>query len=268
MHHRPAALGHHDQGFNRGLPLLEILLGLGELLDIVLEGDELAATGQRNRIIEAARPGHLKASNEPGRVALVCRIISLGPLAAFIATHLGADLIERHGAEHWDPPAEHFERHPDRSLAALATDPGITLGLKLGDSSVVCHPRIKARSERERTSFRPRRIPGCSVKAMKETAQRKEALEFRCAVARRTVKVAATLGLDKIKAFRKDIHVYGPSVRLRKPGYAGLSAIWAPKLFNPTLDNTGTHDLFYPAYLGGCKLGDDSHSLIWEAVSS
>jgi hypothetical protein len=59
---------------------------------------------------------------------------------------------------------------------------------------------------------------------------------FRWAVAGRAVKVAASLGLDKIKAFRKFIHVYGPSVRLRKPGCAGLSAIWAPKLFNPTLD--------------------------------
>ena len=36
--------------------------------------------------------------------------------------------------------------------------------------------------------------------------------------------------------FGKFIHVYGPSVRLRKPGCAGLSAIWAPKIFNPTLD--------------------------------
>jgi hypothetical protein len=60
--------------------------------------------------------------------------------------------------------------------------------------------------------------------------------EFRWAVAGRAVKVAATLGLDKIKAFGKFIHVYGPSVRLRKPGCAGLSAIWASKIFNPTLD--------------------------------
>jgi len=45
MHHRPAALGRHDQGFYRSLPLLEILLGLGKLLDIVrgvLEGYDLA----------------------------------------------------------------------------------------------------------------------------------------------------------------------------------------------------------------------------------
>src|SRR6267378_274699 len=41
---------------------LEILLGLGKLLDIfrgVLEGDELAAAGQGNGIVEGARPGHL-----------------------------------------------------------------------------------------------------------------------------------------------------------------------------------------------------------------
>jgi len=47
---------------SRGLPLLEILLGLGKLLDIVrgvLEGDELAAAGQGNGIVEGARPGHL-----------------------------------------------------------------------------------------------------------------------------------------------------------------------------------------------------------------
>ena len=44
---------------SRGLPLLEILLGLGKLLDIVrgvLEGDEPAATGQGNGIVEGARP--------------------------------------------------------------------------------------------------------------------------------------------------------------------------------------------------------------------
>src|SRR6266481_10145842 len=60
-------------------------------------------------------------------------------------THLGAELVERHGAEHRDPFAEHPERHPDRALAALASDPRITLGLELGDSSVVYHRGIKAR---------------------------------------------------------------------------------------------------------------------------
>jgi hypothetical protein len=38
-------------------------------------------------------------SNEPGRVALICRIVSLGPFTASIAFHLGAELIQRHGAE-------------------------------------------------------------------------------------------------------------------------------------------------------------------------
>jgi len=57
MHHRPAALGRHDQGFDRGLPLLEILLGLRQLLDIVragLEGDELA--GPRTASVSACAP--------------------------------------------------------------------------------------------------------------------------------------------------------------------------------------------------------------------
>ena len=61
MHHRPAALGRHDQGFYRSLPLLEILLGLGKLLDIVrgvLECNELATAGQGNAIVEGAGPGH------------------------------------------------------------------------------------------------------------------------------------------------------------------------------------------------------------------
>src|SRR5882762_8215169 len=59
MHHRPAALGHHEQGFYRGLPLLEILLGLGKLLDIVrgvLEGDDLATAEQGNGIVERPFP--------------------------------------------------------------------------------------------------------------------------------------------------------------------------------------------------------------------
>jgi hypothetical protein len=92
----------------------------------VLEGNDLATTGQRNGIVEGARLGHLFPSNEPGRVALVCRIISL---RAPIAFHPGAELVERHGAEHGQSFAEHPERHPDRSLAALASDPGITFGL-------------------------------------------------------------------------------------------------------------------------------------------
>jgi hypothetical protein len=42
-----------------------------------------------------------------------------------------------------DPLAEHFERHPHGALAALASDPGITLGFELGDSSVVWHAPSK-----------------------------------------------------------------------------------------------------------------------------
>ena len=102
----------------------------------------------------------LNPSNKPGRVALVRRIVSLGPLGAFIAAHPCAELVERHGAQHRYSLAEHPERHPHGTLAALASDPGITLGFRLGDSSVVCHSRIKARPKRERTSFRPHSIPG------------------------------------------------------------------------------------------------------------
>src|SRR6267378_7318165 len=59
MHHRPTALGRHDQGLDRGLPLLEILLGLGKLLYVfggILERDELTTAGQGNGIVEGARP--------------------------------------------------------------------------------------------------------------------------------------------------------------------------------------------------------------------
>ena len=58
-HGRAVELDNQQQGFYRGLPLLEILLGLGKLLDIlggVLEGDDLATAGQGNRIIEQPLP--------------------------------------------------------------------------------------------------------------------------------------------------------------------------------------------------------------------
>jgi hypothetical protein len=60
---------------------------------------------------------------------------------------------------------------------------------------------------------------------------------FRWAVARRAVKVTAILGLDKIKALGKGIHVYVPSFRLRKPGCTGLSAHGTPEVFNPTVQD-------------------------------
>jgi hypothetical protein len=70
------------------------------------EGNDLATAGQGNGIVEGGvGPGHLKGSNEPGRVARVRRIVTLRALTAFIATHPGAELVERHGAEHRDPLA-------------------------------------------------------------------------------------------------------------------------------------------------------------------
>ena len=60
-HGRAVEFDDQEQGFYRGLPLLEILLSLGKLLDIgrgILEGDEMATAGQGNRIVEGAGPGH------------------------------------------------------------------------------------------------------------------------------------------------------------------------------------------------------------------
>src|SRR5713226_5014371 len=62
--------------------------------------------------------------------------ISLWALAAFIAAHLRPELVEGHGAERWYSLAEHLEGHPHGPLAALASDPRITLGFKLGDGAV------------------------------------------------------------------------------------------------------------------------------------
>jgi hypothetical protein len=58
-HHRRAAVafGDQDQRFDRRLPLLELLFGLRQLLDIsgrVLKRDKLAAAGERDRIFELA----------------------------------------------------------------------------------------------------------------------------------------------------------------------------------------------------------------------
>ncbi len=48
MHQKVAALGGADQATDRGLPLVELLVGLRKLHDVsagVLEGDELAPSG-------------------------------------------------------------------------------------------------------------------------------------------------------------------------------------------------------------------------------
>jgi hypothetical protein len=59
--HRRAAVafGDQDQRFDCGLPFLDLLLGLRQLLNIfagVLESDKLAAAGQRYRIFERPVP--------------------------------------------------------------------------------------------------------------------------------------------------------------------------------------------------------------------
>jgi hypothetical protein len=69
QHRRPAlAFGDQDQDFNGSLPLLELLFGLRELLDIsggILEGYELAAAGQRDRIVEPAFPTPVTNGRQP-----------------------------------------------------------------------------------------------------------------------------------------------------------------------------------------------------------
>ena len=56
---RPIEIDDQEQGFDRGLPFLDILVGLRKLRDIsagVLESDELAAAGQHDRIGERPFP--------------------------------------------------------------------------------------------------------------------------------------------------------------------------------------------------------------------
>src|SRR5665647_266032 len=83
-----------------------------------------------------------KAPCKPRSVALPRGIVSLRPLAALVAFHLGPQLVERPRTQHRYLLPDHLERHPDRALAALASDPRITFGLKLRDGAGVCHQRI------------------------------------------------------------------------------------------------------------------------------
>jgi hypothetical protein len=51
-HGRPVEFDYQKQGFDRGLPVVEQLLGFGKLLDVfggVLERDEMATAGQGNQ---------------------------------------------------------------------------------------------------------------------------------------------------------------------------------------------------------------------------
>jgi hypothetical protein len=63
---------------------------------------------------------------------------------------------------------------------------------------------------------------------------------FHRAIARSAVKVAA----DNFEAFGNAIGMGIPTVHLRKPSYAGLPAIGAPKSFNPML----VEDVHLPEY--------------------
>ena len=73
-------------------------------------------------IIEAAGPWHLETSREAGRISLLCRIVSLRALAAFIATHLDPELVQRHRTEHRYLLPDHPKGHPAGALAALTAD--------------------------------------------------------------------------------------------------------------------------------------------------
>jgi len=64
-HGRAVEFDDQEQGFDRGLPLLEILLGLGKLLDIVpsvFEGNDLATAGQGNGIVERSQLAAARAA--------------------------------------------------------------------------------------------------------------------------------------------------------------------------------------------------------------
>jgi hypothetical protein len=63
-HGGPAKLDDQEQGFYRGLPLLEILLGLRQACDVVAsiaQSRELAPTRQRDRIIDKDGPRRQRA---------------------------------------------------------------------------------------------------------------------------------------------------------------------------------------------------------------
>jgi hypothetical protein len=109
----------------------------------------------------------LKTSGKAGSVALPRRVVALWPLAAFVALHLGPKIVERPRTQHRQPLADHLERHPHRALAALASDPRIALGLKLGDGAGVGHGSIRAwpdtRSKDEWTMQRIAKRAECEI---------------------------------------------------------------------------------------------------------
>jgi hypothetical protein len=59
MRHEVAAFGSADQATDRGLPFIEVLLGLWQIHDVVssvLERNELAAVGEGDRVLEWSFP--------------------------------------------------------------------------------------------------------------------------------------------------------------------------------------------------------------------
>ena len=64
-----------------------------------------------------ADEGTLIALREPRSVALPRWVVSLGPLAAVIAFHLGPQLVERPSTEAGYLLPDDLEGHPDRALA-------------------------------------------------------------------------------------------------------------------------------------------------------
>jgi hypothetical protein len=59
VHQWPAVFGRHDQRLGRCLPFLQVLLSLRKFQDVIgriLQRDELASAGKRDRILEAPAP--------------------------------------------------------------------------------------------------------------------------------------------------------------------------------------------------------------------
>jgi len=69
MHQEVAALGGADQATDRGLPLVELLIGHRKLVDVnasIQQGDELATARQRYRIVKRSFPAAISHSATTG----------------------------------------------------------------------------------------------------------------------------------------------------------------------------------------------------------
>jgi hypothetical protein len=86
-HHRRAAVafGDQDQRFDRRLPLLELLFGLRQLLDIsgrVLKRDKLAAAGERDPACESCSA--LSCEHALIKVGVNCKLCRWRQLAVHL----------------------------------------------------------------------------------------------------------------------------------------------------------------------------------------